>query len=346
VSGLRVVEAGLFATVQDLGRPGYQRHGVPVSGALDPMAHRLANALVGNAPGAAALELRFLGPVLEVEAERVRLALAGAAIAARIERGAERIELREERSITLRRGDRLRVGPLRESSTATLAVAGGVDVAPVLGSRSTFTRGGFGGLSGRALAAGDFVPLGRAGAPVGPEQELGEPLDIRPPERVRVVLGPQADHFTEAAVETFLAAEWRISKDADRMGLRLEGPELAHRESYNIVSDGIVTGAIQVPGTRLPILLLADRQTSGGYPKIATVITADLPALGRLAPGAALRFAAVSAAEGAEAARARAAEFARLVARIRTWRPPGAVDEAALHRENLIQPPVALEGPE
>lgn len=346
MSGLRVLEPGLHTTVQDRGRFGFQRYGVPVAGALDPEALALATALVGDPPGTAALELRYLGPVLALEATSARIALAGARIAATIERGSERIPLAEGRSATLWRGDRLRIGALRDSTGAVLAVAGGIAVPAALGSRATFTRSGIGGLGGRALVAGDLLPLALDAAPDGPERALAQPLDLAPPPRIRVVLGPQRDHFTDAAVATFLAAEWRVSKDADRMGLRLDGPDLAHAQGFNIVSDGIVTGAVQVPGTRRPILLLADRQTSGGYPKIATVITADLPALGRLGPGAAIRFAAVTAAEGAAVARARAAALRALADGIGPLRRLGAIDTEALYRGNLISAPITLDLPE
>jgi biotin-dependent carboxylase-like uncharacterized protein len=342
VTALRVIEPGLHSTVQDLGRAA-ARWGAPPAGALDPEALRLANALVGEAEGAAALELLHVGPVLEAEAERVRLALVGADVAATVERGATREALEAGRTVALRRGDRLRVGPLRGSRCACLAVEGGFDIAPVLGARATFAKSGFGGFHGRALRAGDRLPLLREAAE-GPERGL-PPVALTPAREVRVVLGPQAEWFTEAARDTFLSAEWTVTRDADRMGLRLDGPALEHARGFNIVSDGIVTGAVQVPGAGRPIVLLVDRQTSGGYPKIACAVTADLPALGRCGPGARLRFRAVSPQEGAEAARARRAELDRLVAAIGPVRPSGAPDPEALWRENLIQPPILEPDP-
>ena len=169
---------------------------------------------------------------------------------------------------------------------------------------------------------------------------LPAPFPAAPAQTIRVVLGPQEDHFTPEAVETFLTRPWQVTQEADRMGLRLDGPRLSHAKGYNITSDAIVTGSIQVPGSGQPIIMLVDRQTSGGYPKIATVITADLPALARFSPGASFHFAAVSAAEGAHLARERAAEMAELLASIAPWRPSGQIDEAALYRENLISPPI------
>ncbi|MEL6168681.1 MAG: biotin-dependent carboxyltransferase family protein [Pseudomonadota bacterium] len=340
MSLLRVHAGGMLTTVQDQGRRRFQRFGVPVAGSLDPVAARLANALVGNPPEAAVLEMRVLGPDLECVGSPLRLAVVGATIAGQIRRAnGEVIALDADRSFTLAPGDRVAIGPLRGSTTASLAVAGGVDVAPVMGSRSTFLRSGFGGLNGRALAPGDAVPVGHASGPEGPERGLDEPYETTCPDRIRVVLGPQDDHFTEGAIATLLGTEWRVSGQADRMGLRLDGQKLDHKNGHDIVSDGIVTGAIQVPGTGQPIVLLADRGTSGGYPKIATVIGADLPALGRVGPGAVFRFEAVTPAEGVAALRAASDATARAVAAIGVWHPPGMVDVDRLYDSDLISPP-------
>lgn len=338
MTGLTILSPGLATSVQDLGRPGGQRIGVPVSGALDPEAHRLANALVGNPAETAALELRFLGPRLRNDgADPIKIAIVGAECRASVAVDGETSLVEQGRSFDLPPGATLDVGPLASSSTATLAIAGGINVPEVLGSRSTFVRSGFGGHEGRFLQQGDVLTLGRA----EPQEDrmLVAPFDLSGAKTVRVVLGPQQDHFTPAALETFLSTDWVISKDADRMGLRLEGPVLAHVDGFNIVSDGIVTGAIQVPGNGLPILLLADRGTAGGYPKIATVITADLPALGRMAPGGTIRFAAVSAEEGASIARARHSEIAGMIARIVPYQSEGALDLKALYEKDLISPP-------
>ncbi|MEM1383968.1 MAG: biotin-dependent carboxyltransferase family protein [Pseudomonadota bacterium] len=335
MTGLLVRDGGLLTTVQDLGRVGFQRFGVPVCGALDRDSHRLANALVGNPPGAAALEIRYLGPVLEALCP-ARVALAGAEARMILTRARETETVPAGRTLRLEEGDRLAIGPLSGSVTATLAIAGGVQTAPVLGSAATFARSGFGGLDGRALRAGDRIPVALA---EGPDLALAQPMDLALPARIKVVLGPQDDHFTAEAVETLLSAPWTVTQQADRMGLRLVGPVLAHRDGYNITSDGIVTGAIQVPGNGLPILLLADRQTSGGYPKIATVVTGDLAPLGRVAPGAVLRFAAVSPAEGAAHTRARETALAQALATI-TPPPREGLDLDALYAENLITPPI------
>jgi biotin-dependent carboxylase-like uncharacterized protein len=299
---LRVLAPGLLTTVQDLGRPGYQHLGIPPGGALDPVSLRAANALVGNPPGAAALEVAYVGPTLEVEAESVRVAIAGGEALIEVQ-GEDGAAARVEpfRSLCLLRGEKLRIGSLARATVLYLAVEGGLDVPPVLGSASTYIRGRLGGLNGRALAAGDKIPLTRAQASARGECRL-EGLDLSPPRRIRVIAGPQSDYFSDATVARFFASEYTVAAGSDRMGMRLDGPPLEHARGFNITSDGIATGSIQVPGDGKPIVLLADRQTTGGYPKIATVISADWPALGRLPIGAKLAFTPVTI-ETAEAAR-------------------------------------------
>ncbi|MBP2294464.1 biotin-dependent carboxyltransferase family protein [Azospirillum rugosum] len=332
---LRVVRPGLFATIQDLGRVGYQELGMPVAGALDPIALRLANALVGNPAGTAGVEIALLGPALKVEAESVRVAVVGP-MALRLEReGEPPAALEPYRTHTLARGDVLALGAVTGASVAYLAVAGGFALEPFLGSLSTYVRAGIGPLGGKPLGDGARIPLGRNAAPAGADVGLPEPPEYGGGP-VRVVLGPQDDRFTAAAVETFLSATYRVGKDADRMGLRLEGPTLAHRGTADIPSDGLVTGSIQVPGNGQPILLLNDHQTAGGYAKIATVISADLPRVGRLRPGDPLSFRAVSV-EEAEAIRRRQEQaIAGWIRAIRTVRPAGGVDLDALYSENLV----------
>ncbi|MGF1551743.1 MAG: biotin-dependent carboxyltransferase family protein [Paracoccaceae bacterium] len=336
---LHVIDPGLATTVQDRGRFGLARYGVPPAGALDAEALAVANALVGNDADEAALECRWTGPTLAAEGGPVRLAIAGcAAPRMTLTRAGEAAgeTVPAWRSLTLAPGDRLAVGALAEGTTATIAVAGGLDLDATLGSRSSLARAGLGGFDGRALAAGDRLPA-RGPAPGGPEREVPRPPAAPPAEAgVRGVLGPQRDHFTDAAVETLLSTRWEVSRASDRMGLRLDGPAIEHSEKgANITSDGIVTGTIQVPGSGQPILLLVDRGVSGGYPKIACAVSADLALLGRLGPGDVLRFEAVDAAEGARLAREAARRVERLIASIAPARAIG-IDEAALWRENLI----------
>ena len=294
---LTVRDPGLHTTLQDLGRFGSQRFGVPVAGALDTVTLRLANAVVGNPPGMAALEILVAGPTLEIEAAFVRIALGGTGATIEVIDGSERQTISAWHSVTLERGTVFRVGALPETVCAYLAVEGGFDACPILGSVSTYARSRIGGFEGRALRAGDTLPLARASATPGVEHALATPLDPGRNQPIRLVLGPQNEMFTAQARETLLTSAYTISNSADRMGVRLDGPALAHAGNSEIVSDGTAPGSIQVPGSGQPIVLLADRQTTGGYPKIATIISTDLPVLARRRPGDRVEFEAVDVAE-------------------------------------------------
>ena len=341
-AALRVLAPGLMTTLQDLGRVGYQRLGVPVSGALDHVSLRAANLLVGNAAGMGALEIAYQGPTLRVDADSVRVAVAGGRTSVDIlpadASSARRIGAFE--SVRLLRGETLRVGALAGSAIAYLAVEGGFDIAPVLGSQSTLLRGAIGGFEGRALRAGDVLPL-KQGTVAERNEVMLLPPDLSLRGRVRVVLGPQEDYFTQLGLRTLLANTYTISQASDRMGMRLEGPKLEHSsKGYNIVSDGTALGSIQVPGNGLPIILLADRQTTGGYPKIATVISADLPALGRLPIGAKVSFEPVTIDVAVEARRKMLAEIdgigGKIVPLTRSGAGAGADVAARLLDSNLI----------
>lgn len=329
--GFRVLTPGFHTTVQDLGRPGYQAIGVPVSGALDSFSLRLGNALVGNPPEMAALEILFTGPTLEIAADAVRVALAGPGASLAI----DSIPAPARQSVMLSRGDVLEITVGRQSACCYLAVEGGIAVPPVLGSASTYVRAGIGGLEGRALRRDDFVPLTIARAPKGPQLRLPSPLAPTGDQPIRIVLGPQQEYFTEAAIAALLASEFRVSQSADRMGMRLDGPLLQHRGGWDIASDAIATGAIQVPGSGQPIVLLADHQTTGGYPKIATVISVDLPVIGRRRPGDPVRFAAIAVEAAEEACRDDEGRLAQLVAALEPVLG-GAVDLVSLYGDNLI----------
>jgi biotin-dependent carboxylase-like uncharacterized protein len=293
---LRVLTPGLSTTVQDLGRPGYQRLGVSVSGALDPVALRAANALVGNEPATGALEVAYVGPTLAIEADDARLAFAGASAPIEVLADAHAIggrSIEVMRSVCLRRGEIVRIGSLAGGAVLYVAVEGGFAIEPVLGSVSTCLRGSLGGWQGRALAAGDRLPLVRDHAGEGGDHRL-EGLDFGAPARLRTVAGPQIDYFAEGELAAFFDSEYLVGTGSDRTGMRLAGRRLAHARGFDITSDAVAAGSIQVPGDGQPIVLLADRQTTGGYPKIATVISADLPALGRLPIGARIKFEPVS----------------------------------------------------
>lgn len=289
---LRVLKPGLQTTIQDLGRPGYQRFGISVSGALDPISLSAANALVGNPLGMGALEVAYVGPTIAVEAEEARFAFLGAHATIEVLSDASALDgqrITPFRSVRLRRGQIVRVGSLSGGAVLYMAVEGGFDIASVLGSVSTDTRGRFGGWHGRPLTAGDNLPLCSMHASDRDDYRF-DFLDLSPPRRFRVILGPQHDYFSDSAVDTFFQGDFMVSADSDRIGMRLQGPPIVQARGTAFTSDGTVTGSIQVTGSGQPIVLLPDRQTTGGYPKIATIISADLPALGRLPIGAKMAF--------------------------------------------------------
>jgi biotin-dependent carboxylase-like uncharacterized protein len=289
---IRIREPGPLATVQDRGRYGYQEMGVPVSGAMDQWALRLGNLLVGNGEDAAAIEITLGGFAAEFLADTV-CAVAGLP---------GRATLNEKpvpswQPLAVARGDVL---ALQRGARDYLFLAGGVDVPLVLGSRSTYLRGGFGGLEGRALRPGDEL----AANPPSGRMVNGLPPELLPryPESpvLRVVLGPQEDRFTEEGLATFLSGTYEVTARADRMGYRLEGPAIRHRKGADIISDGIPLGAVQVPGDGQPVVLLADRPTTGGYAKIGTIISVDVPLIAQALPGARVRFRATSLEEARE----------------------------------------------
>jgi allophanate hydrolase len=292
MGALEVIAPGLHTTIQDRGRIGYQDVGVPTSGPLDRVSLRLANALVGNPPGTPAFEMLLQGPTLKVLADSVRVALVGCNASIDIRSGNSRL-IPAGRSVRLARDEVFRIRALGDSVCAYLAIEGGPDIPEVRGSASTYVRGAIGGLHGRCFRQRDIVPLRREAVDARGEYALARPLDLALDQPIRVILGPQADYFTDDAVQTFLSSDYTVSHQADRMGYRLEGPVLEHAKGYDIISDGIVSGAIQVPGSGRPIVLMVDNQTTGGYPKIATVSSADIPVVARRKPGRAIRFAAV-----------------------------------------------------
>ena len=337
MSGLiDIVQPGIGTTVQDSGRLGHRHHGMPLAGWLDGPLARVANALLGNPLDHAVLELRGSGTVLRVKAGPVRVALAGRIAATCHRSDGGHSTLPAWHSATLDHGVQLQLGAA-ESGCAYLAFSGGLRIEPQLGSRSSYWRAGLSGALGRPLRPGDELPCGTWTAADPREWRSRSPwLPAEGP--VRVLLGPQQDHFTPDAIEQFLRQDWEATAAQDRMGLRLKGPALVHRnpEAADIVSDGVAPGAIQVPANGLPIVLLADGQTVGGYPKIATVISADLPRLAHLRPGTRIRFEAVSLAQAHRALQDGCARWQRWLASRETCLPPGTVDEAALYASNLI----------
>jgi len=285
-----VIKPGMLTTIQDEGRWGLQARGVPVAGPMDPVSHRMANALVGNDRDAALLEVTLVGPELEFDDERL-VAVTGAAFDLWLDGKA----VPHNAAFTAAAGSRLRFGQRRIGARSYLAVAGGIAVTPTLGSRSTHLISAMGGIDGRALRALDRLPLGPAtGVPSAAGQRAAiVPLPDRHA-RVRVRPGPQVEYFSSDALDVLQSAPYVIGQNSDRMGFRLEGPRLAHARGADIISDATPLGVLQVPASGQPILLMADRQTTGGYPMIATVISADLPIAGQLGPGDEVSFATCS----------------------------------------------------
>ena len=302
-----MLRPGVLSTVQDLGRPGRRELGVPLAGAADAEALRLGNALVGNPPGAAGLEIT-LGGVFELE-EQLLIALTGADLSAEVTHGGARRALPLWRALWLPAGSVLHTGRARQGCRLYLSVAGGVAVPPVLGSASTYLPAGFGGFEGRALQKGDRLKVGQ-GRGLGPPNAFrgtfwAAPWYLAPPGRrqrrgalVRAVAGPEAAWFAEAGGQTFWHSWFEVGGHADRMGIRLEGPPpLERARSEELPSAAVSPGTVQVPANGQPIVLLADGQTVGGYPRVAQVVQADLPICAQLAPGQRMRFHQVSVAE-------------------------------------------------
>lgn len=291
---IEIVKPGLQTTIQDGGRSGYQAYGVPVCGAMDWQALALANILAGNPWDEAALEVCALGPTILFRQDAV-FALAGADFSACLNGQ----PLASNQAFLAHEGDLLEMGACKCGFRGYLSVAGGFDIPAVMESRSTCLSAGFGGFQGRALKAGDLILLRT------PQVWLRD-LPGRqicwshiPNASVRVVLGPQQEAFSQEGLDTFFSSEYRLGNQYDRMGCRLEGSPIALKEnaSPNIISDGVVMGSIQVPNGQ-PIIMMADRQTTGGYVKLGTVITADLPLMAQKRPGDTVQFQCVTVQQG------------------------------------------------
>lgn len=288
---IRVHKAGMLTTIQDRGRWGLQARGVPVAGPMDLCSHRFANALVGNDSAAATLEVTLVGPELEFETERL-VAVTGAEFEVTVDGRVVPMNA----AVLVPAAGQLRFGRRGRGARAYLAVEGGIDVPPTLGSRATHLISAMGGIDGRPLKAGDVIPAGpphdaRSRMPIATETRSSVvPLPDRHA-RIRVLPGPQQEYFNDDALDVLQSAPYAISQTSDRMGFRLDGPKLTHSRGADIISDATPLGVLQVPASGQPILLMADRQTSGGYPKLATVITADISVAGQLGPGDTISFA-------------------------------------------------------
>ncbi len=310
---LLVESGGLLTTVQDLGRGGRRRFGLPQSGAMDSLALRVTNLLIGNGPGAAALEFTFPGPRLRA-IRSVAVALGGADHAPTINGRAAGMWTAHR----LEAGDVLAFGAPRAGNWGYLAIPGGVDVPEVMASRATYLPARLGGHGGRRLDAGDRVGCART----APASMLRLPERLWPSLgacEVRVVLGPQEDYFTDDAVRALVEAPFQVSREFDRAGYRLDGPRLAHRARAELLSDGLLPGALQVPSGGQPIVIMPDGPSTGGYPKIGAVVRPDLRRIAQARRGETIRFRAVDW----DASHAAAREEAAYLAAMRFERLPG-----------------------
>lgn len=279
---MKVLNPGLYTTIQDLGRYGYQSLGIPASGAMDDYSFRIANMLVSNEESCAALEFTLLGPTIIFEEKTVF------ALACDAEASLNDSKIEGWRGYRVEPEDVLRIGRIKRGCRGYISFSGGIDSPLTLGSRSCCTPARI----GRPLRAGDAVKLKSAGSA---EKKLESRYIPQWKNRVRAVLGPQDDHFTGRGIDTFLGSEYRVTDDFDRMGYRLEGSAIEHKEGKKeIISDGTPLGAVQVPGNGKPIVLMRDRQTTGGYPKIATVITTDIMDIAQMKTKDTLSFEAVT----------------------------------------------------
>ncbi len=333
---ITVIKPGALSQLQDLGRYGYQRFGVVVGGAMDDWSHRLANALVGNDENEATLEITLTGPTLRFEAA-ARVAVCGADLSPRVDGLGGTHALPHGRPVDIAAGSQLRFGARLAGARTYLAVAGGFDVPLVMGSRSTYLRGGFGGLEGRALRKGDVLrrrestatastapgtakgPLENAASAraaltlsVPPSPLIVPPPAVAPIGWVRIVAGRHWDVFTAESRRQLLEATFRIGAQSDRMGYRLAGPTLARARPVELISESVTVGTVQVPPDGQPIILMADRQTTGGYPKIADVAGVDLAALAQMTAPEALRFKLITLAEAQRLYVEREHEYSRL----------------------------------
>ena len=303
---MKVITPGPLSTVQDGGRFGYMSTGFGSGGAMDLRAMRIANILVGNNENDGVIEMTMMGMTVTFDCDCV-IALTGADMQPKLI-GADRQPKFEEnenimyRTIQVEAGDKLTMGAAKTGMRGYLAVAGGFDIEPVMGSFSTNLKVKLGGFQGRKLAAGDQIPLRRETNLTQCGHNSCDPENDYPQvATVRVMFGPQEDYFTDKGINTFLTARYSVSGQSDRMGVRLEGKKIENKNGVDIISDGIAYGSVQIPASGTPIIMMADRQTTGGYAKIATVITADLYKIAQAKPGSFIRFRAVTEKEAVAA---------------------------------------------
>ena len=289
MKGFKVINPGIFDTIQDLGRFGFQQYGMPVSGAMDSYALRIGNRLLGNKENEAGIEISTPGLFLEV-LRRTAIAITGANFNPIINNSPTPMW----EVIEVKKGDIISFNQVKSGCRSYLLVVGGIDVTIILGSKSTYVRGKIGGLKGRPLKKADIINIGKT------NQELQNIIGRKVPvnnlpayneeNEIRVILGPQDDHFTKDGLHAFLNSFYEITANSDRMGYRLKGPKIKSKNGSDIITDGIPLGSIQVPLDGMPIVMLADRQTTGGYAKIATVISVDVDKFAQMKPGNRVKF--------------------------------------------------------
>lgn len=297
---IEIIKSGMLTLVEDDGRYGYQQYGVSVSGTMDFFAHRLANILVGNNELESVLETTIIGPEIEFHDDMV-IAITGANSAPVL--NGESIPLWQ--SIRVRSGDHLGFNGIKSGCRSYIAFSGGLDVPVVMDSKSTYIRAGIGGFKGRALKEGDVLKTGEPTANIAELEERKIPqkyvnYHLQDNINIRIILGPQKEYFTAKGIETFLSSTYEVTNESDRMGYRLNGEEIEHKKSADILSDGIAMGAVQVPSNGQPIIMMADRQVTGGYTKIANVITVDLPKIAQAKPGEQIEFEVITVQEAQE----------------------------------------------
>ena len=290
---ITILDGGLMTTIQDKGRPGFQQYGMSVSGAMDDFSMRVGNLLVGYEPYEAVLETTILGPTVQFNVNTV-IAITGAKMNPQI--NSKPVPM--WRSILVNSGDILTFLGLISGCRSYIALAGGIGIESVMGSKSTYVRGAIGGLNGNKLQVGDEFDLDLKNKDLSGLDNKRIPQEYLPIYantcEIRVVLGPQDDYLTQETISVFFESEYEVTNEADRMGYRLSGSKIEHIQGADIISDGIALGSIQVPRYGMPIIMMADRQTTGGYTKIATVISSDLAILAQLRPGDKIRFKQVS----------------------------------------------------
>lgn len=281
MNALKILKPGLLTTVQDAGRPGFMKYGIPLCGAMDQRSMRAANSLLGNTPGAAVLEITMTGPEF-VALTDISVAVTGARFDVLINGASTKAEV-----LSLAEGDRVKFSRLLEGARAYLALSGGVDVPLIMGSRSTYVPGAFGGFEGRSLRTGDIL---NAGADQASASESPKITPLNEETTVRVVPGAEADQFSPAAAGHLLDAVWQVSPDSNRMGLRLTGPVLEMQSSDSMISTGLMPGSVQLPSGGQPIVIMRDGQTTGGYPRIFHVLSEDIDLLAQARGGSVVRF--------------------------------------------------------